>query len=215
MPKRVYVWEWPVRLTHWLNVYCIGILCFTGFYIGSPFIQASISDEYPIMAIMRLIHFTTAYFFTMSFFIRIYWAFGGNEYAKVGEFIPVTRKVWGDLWGDVKFYLFLTKKHGARAGHHTLAGITYVLLFIFFHFEIVTGFALYSESHSGFISVVMGGWLLNYFSPQSLRLYHHLVMWLGIIFAMTHIYVGWYNDVVERNSIMSSIFSGYKTLDKE
>lgn len=215
MLKRVYVWEWPVRLTHWLNVFCIAILCVTGFYIGSPFLQASLSDDYLIMAVMRFIHFVTAYVFTLSFFIRIYWAFAGNEYSKVGEFIPLTRKVWSDLWGDVKFYLFLKKTHKARPGHHTLAGFTYVLLFIFFHFEIVTGFALYAESHHGWVSTLMGGWLLNYISSQTLRLYHHLVMWLGIIFAMTHIYVGWYNDVVDRNSIISSIFSGYKTLDEK
>lgn len=215
MIKRIYVWEWPVRLTHWLNVFCIIVLSITGFYIGRPFLPAPFTDQFPIMAIMRFIHFLAAYAFTMSFFIRIYWTFAGNEYANLGEFIPFSKKVWREMWGDIKFYLFLQKQHPHRPGHHTLAGVTYVLLFFFFHFEIVTGFALYSQSHHGLISTIMGGWILNYISVQTIRLYHHLVMWLGIIFAMAHIYIGWYNDIVDRNSIISSIFSGYKTLDVE
>ena len=38
---RVYVWQWPVRLTHWLNAYSILVLALTGFYIGHPFITVS------------------------------------------------------------------------------------------------------------------------------------------------------------------------------
>lgn len=213
MIKRVYVWEWPVRLTHWMNVLCIIILSFTGFYIGYPFLAAPFTDEYPLMAIMRFIHFLFAYAFTMSFIIRIYWTFAGNEYANLGEFIPLSKKVWKEMWGDIKFYLFLQKEHPHRAGHHTLAGVTYVSLFLLFLFEIGTGFVLYSQGHQGLVSTLMGGWVLNYISVQTIRLLHHLVMWLIIIFAMVHVYIGWYNDIVDRNSIISSIFSGYKTLD--
>ena len=35
--KRVYVWEMPVRIYHWLNALCVVILIITGFIIGSPF----------------------------------------------------------------------------------------------------------------------------------------------------------------------------------
>ena len=34
--ERVYVWEVPVRLTHWLIVASILLLAVTGLYIGSP-----------------------------------------------------------------------------------------------------------------------------------------------------------------------------------
>ena len=40
MLQRVYVWEWPVRFTHWVNAVAIVFLCFTGIYIGTPFIYA-------------------------------------------------------------------------------------------------------------------------------------------------------------------------------
>ena len=38
---RVYVWEWPVRMTHWCTAYAILVLACTGFYMGHPFIVAS------------------------------------------------------------------------------------------------------------------------------------------------------------------------------
>ena len=33
---RVYVWEWPVRVCHWLIAGSIAILSLTGLYIGQP-----------------------------------------------------------------------------------------------------------------------------------------------------------------------------------
>jgi Ni,Fe-hydrogenase I cytochrome b subunit len=34
--ERVYVWEMPIRLTHWILVFAIITLCATGYYIGIP-----------------------------------------------------------------------------------------------------------------------------------------------------------------------------------
>jgi len=33
---RVYVWEIPIRVYHWLNALCILVLCVTGYMIGQP-----------------------------------------------------------------------------------------------------------------------------------------------------------------------------------
>jgi len=213
MLRRVYVWEWPVRLTHWLNFLTILVLSVTGYYIGNPILYAP--PGYPfLMHTMRFIHLVAAYVFTISFFIRIYWAFMGNQYARWGEFVPLTRKVWREIIDDVKYYLFLKKEHPHRVGHHALAALTYLGLFFLFLLEIVTGFALNSEGRYGFFATLMGGWLLPYISSQTLRLYHHLFMWVVIAFVTFHIYIGWFIDIVEKNSIITSIFTGYKTLDE-
>jgi DNA-binding NtrC family response regulator len=34
--RRVYVWELPVRLYHWVNALCVAVLAATGFLIGRP-----------------------------------------------------------------------------------------------------------------------------------------------------------------------------------
>ncbi|MDI6728564.1 MAG: cytochrome b/b6 domain-containing protein, partial [Thermodesulfovibrionales bacterium] len=65
MLKRVYVWEFPVRLTHWINVLGIASLSITGYYIGNPFVHAVSTDQY-IMGWMRFIHFVAAYLFAVS-----------------------------------------------------------------------------------------------------------------------------------------------------
>jgi Ni/Fe-hydrogenase 1 B-type cytochrome subunit len=216
MLKRVYVWELPVRLTHWVNAAAIIVLCGTGFYIGFPFISPLPyypPRGFPIMSTMRLIHLVSAYVFTISFFIRIYWFFVGNQYARWGDYIPLTRKAWGDILDDVRFYLFVKKDIPHRAGHHALAALTYLALFFFYHLEIITGFALDSMSHHGWVYHLQGGWFLPYVPSPALRLYHHLFMWGVIVFAIVHVYIGWIIDLKERNGIISSIFSGYKVLD--
>ena len=34
--RRVYVWELPVRIYHWLNALSIVVLIITGYLIGNP-----------------------------------------------------------------------------------------------------------------------------------------------------------------------------------
>ena len=36
---RLYVWQAPVRITHWVTVACIVILSITGGYIADPFLS--------------------------------------------------------------------------------------------------------------------------------------------------------------------------------
>ncbi|HYA31428.1 MAG TPA: cytochrome b/b6 domain-containing protein, partial [Thermodesulfovibrionales bacterium] len=72
MIKREYVWEFPVRLTHWLNFLAILTLAVTGLYIGAPFIHA-IYGKQLIMAQFRFVHFVAAYIFAVSVVVRIYW----------------------------------------------------------------------------------------------------------------------------------------------
>ena len=85
--KSEYVWEFPVRLTHWVNFLAIIILTFTGAYIGSPFMQPPPGEHF-YMATIRFIHFVAAYAFTLSCLLRVYWAFSGNEYSRWRQFFP-------------------------------------------------------------------------------------------------------------------------------
>lgn len=207
--KRVYAWEFPVRLTHWVNVVCILTLSVTGFYIGNPFIHAISSREY-IMGWMRFIHFVAAYAFVCSVLIRFYWAFVGNRYARWGALIPHTSRQWKDLFGAIKFYLFLSRKPPYAVGHTAFAGLVYIIIFILYIWQIISGFALYSLSDHTWTSDILGGWLTGVMHLQTIRLYHHLVMYVILAFAIAHIYIGWYLDSKERNGIMGSIFGGYK-----
>ncbi len=207
--KRVYAWEFPVRLTHWINVLCILALSVTGFYIGAPFIHAVSSKQY-IMGWMRFIHFVAGYTFLCSVVLRFYWAFVGNRYSRWGALIPHTGRQWRDLGDALKFYLFVRRKPPYAVGHTALAGFTYLFVFALFVWQIISGFALYNLVDRGTIWVILGGWLTGVMHLQTIRLFHHLGMYLILAFALAHIYIGWYLDSRERNGLMGSIFSGFK-----
>lgn len=214
MLKRVYVWEFPVRLTHWINVLSIASLSITGYYIGNPFIHAISTEQY-IMGWMRFIHFVAAYLFTVSFLLRIYWSLAGNRYASWMVFFPFSKRRLMQIVESVKFYALISKKQSHMMGHSAIAGLTYLFIYLLFLVEIITGFALYSQSHYGMIRTLMGGWLLDIISVQTIRLYHHLITWVLIVFAIVHVYVAWFVDIHERNGIIGSIFGGYKFVTKD
>jgi Ni/Fe-hydrogenase 1 B-type cytochrome subunit len=210
MLRLVYVWEFPVRLTHWVNFLAIVILSFTGYYIAAPFFQAP-AGEFFYMAMMRFIHFVAAYVFTVSVLVRIYWAFVGNEYSRWREFLPFWGQRRRDLVGCVYYYSFIRRECPPAVGHSASAAVSYLILLLLYLAEIGTGFALYGQGHPrGFFWTLMGGWLLYFFQSPALRLIHHLIMWAILIFAIIHVYIGWLNDIAEKKFVMSSIFGGYK-----
>ncbi len=206
---RVYTWEFPVRLTHWINALSVLSLSVTGFYIGKPFMHAVSSSEY-IMGWMRFIHFVSAYALLMSVAVRIYWAFAGNSYASWRAWLPLTGRQWRNLVGTLKFYLFMSRKPPRTIGHTALAGLVYLFVFGLFVFEIVSGFALYSLTHQGVLWTALGGWLTGVMHLQTIRLYHHLAMYVIAVFVAAHVYIAWYLDLTERSGLVGSIFSGDK-----
>ncbi len=213
MRKKVYVWEVPVRLTHWLNVLSILALSVTGLYIGAPFMHAANENRF-IMAQMRYIHFISSYVLLVSFLIRIYWFFVGNRYAQWHQWVPVSSERLKNIYGTTAFYCFLREKCPEVVGHTGLAGVSYLVLFIFILIEMVTGYALYSQSHFGGLWNLMGGWLLAIMSTGAIRLIHHLTMWAFAVFVIIHVYISLHNDMMEKNGLLTSIFSGYKTIEE-
>jgi Ni/Fe-hydrogenase 1 B-type cytochrome subunit len=110
----------------------------------------------------------------------------------------------------VRFYAFISRKPPYAVGHTALAGITYFFIFLLVGFQVVSGFAQYSLAQQGFIWTLLGGWLLAIFDITTIRLLHHVAMYLLLVFAMVHVYIAWWLDVAERNGLMGSIFGGYK-----
>lgn len=210
-----YVWEWPVRLTHWINALCIVVLSVTGYYIGHPFYTATETAAY-IMGWNRVIHFAFAYLFAVSIIARFIWAFIGNQHASWKAFFPwASKEGWQGIIGTFTYYTFLRKKVPYVVGHNALAALAYSVVYALFIAQIVTGFALYGQfAPGGFWDGIFGS-LLVIFGNQGLRLTHHLIMWLLIGFAIHHVYSAWLMDIKEKNGTLSSIFSGYKFVEPE
>lgn len=204
--ERVYIWEVPVRLTHWVNVLAILILSATGFYIGNPVLGGSVY----LMAWVRGVHRITAYVFIASLALRTYWAFAGNTWASWRELFPY---FWGEgrrgMIRTFLYYTFLRREPPRAVGHNPLAGLAYSAVVSLMFLAIFTGFALQSLGGSGWRTVAFG-WVFSLVGPQSVRLVHHMIMWLLLGFMVHHVYSSLLMDVEERNGLMTSIFSGYK-----
>lgn len=208
-----YVWEWPVRLTHWFNAISIVVLSVTGFYIGDPFVSVPATSQY-VMGWMRFIHYVFAYVFAISVLVRILWAFIGNKYASWRVFFPwASKDGWKYITGTFLFYTFVKAKPPGVVGHNALAAMAYVGVFALFIAQILSGFALYGQFAPGGFWDTSVGWLLPLFGNQGLRLTHHVIMWLLIGFTIHHVYSAWLMEVKEKNGTLASIFGGYKFID--
>ncbi|GAB4300569.1 MAG: Ni/Fe-hydrogenase, b-type cytochrome subunit [Desulfuromonadia bacterium] len=210
-----YVWEIPVRVTHWVTMISIVCLSITGFLIGNPRTLASETTQF-VMGWIRFIHFTFAYLFAVGLAVRLWWSIMGNQYAGWRQFFPWTTKQGRERIIDtLAYYSFLRKRVPHVVGHNPVASTIYTILMGFYLMMIATGFALYTEHRPGGFSWALFGWLTDFFPNQYLRLAHHLGMWFIIGFVFNHIYTVWLMDIKERGGIVSSMFSGYKTIEKE
>ena len=104
--ERVYIWELPVRLTHWLIFFSFFTLAATGYYIGHPFISVTgPARDHFVMGTVRVVHLYAAIVFALSVLVRIYWMFAGNVYARLTQLMPFGTRAAAQLLGghDVLF----------------------------------------------------------------------------------------------------------------
>jgi Ni/Fe-hydrogenase 1 B-type cytochrome subunit len=209
--RRLYIWQLPVRISHWLTAGCIVVLSVTGVYIADPFL---LPPGGSVMTSMRFIHIAAAITLLASGLLRTLWLLFGNRFARWKAFIPTTRAQATEIFRQAAFYAFLRREIPKVLGHNQLAAAAYLLLFFLLLVETVTGFAL-----DGLLGAEPGaslfGWLRDLVGPQLIRLVHHLAMWAILAIAIFHVYSCILVDHVERNGLMSSIISGYKFVTRE
>ncbi len=77
-------------------------------------------------------------------------------------------------------------------------------------FMVTTGFALYSEGAGrDSLEYALFGWVFSIWpNSQDIHTFHHLGMWVILVFVMVHIYVAVREDIMSRQSIISSMISG-------
>jgi Ni/Fe-hydrogenase 1 B-type cytochrome subunit len=215
--NEVFVYEAPVRLWHWVNVFAILTLALTGYLIASPLpsLSGEASAHY-LMGYIRFTHFAAAYIMIIGFLFRIYWAFAGNHHARQIFTPPVHRASWwGGIVYSIRWYLFMVKEPRKYVGHNPLAtfgmhfGYVWITVFL-----IVTGLALYGEG-AGFDSWqhrFFSSWVIPLFGQsQDVHTWHHLAMWGMVIFIIVHVYAAVREEIMSRQSMMSSMFSGWRT----
>ncbi len=210
-----YVYEAPVRLWHWFNALAIIILALTGYFIGKPLPStAGEASQNFLMGYIRFAHFAAGYVFTIGFLGRIYWAVVGNQYARHLIFPALfSAKLWSGAWFQFKYYLFLEKEQQRSVGANPLDQIgTFLLFTLPSIFLIVTGFALYGEgAGKGSWQDTLFGWVIPLFGgSQAVHNWHRLAMWAMVAYVMLHLYLVIRQDVVSRQSYVSTMISGHR-----
>jgi Ni/Fe-hydrogenase 1 B-type cytochrome subunit len=211
----VYVYEAPVRLWHWVTAACMLVLAVTGYFIGSPppSLSGEASDHF-LFGWIRLLHFGAGQVLAIAFLLRIYWAFVGNSHARQ-LFVPHFFNVrwYKAIWDELKWYLFIDKRPVEYVGHNPLAHISMFLMFVLpTIFMILTGFALYAEGQgmdSWWYSAF--GWVLYALgSSMAVHTFHHVGMWVLVLFSCIHLYIAMREDIVRRQSTLSTMISGWR-----
>jgi Ni/Fe-hydrogenase 1 B-type cytochrome subunit len=80
-------------------------------------------------------------------------------------------------------------------------------------FMIVTGFALYGEGLGvGSWADKLFGWVIPLFGQsQDVHTWHHLGLWVMVCFVVLHVYAVIREDIMGRQSIVSTMVSGHRT----
>lgn len=209
----VYVYEAPVRIWHWINAASIVVLALTGYFIGKPLPSVGgDTSEMFVMGTIRFVHFSAAYIFAIGFLGRIYWAFVGNHHAHQMFTLPFWRgDFWSELWFETRWYLFLAKAPKKYEGHNPLAQFfMFFAVMLLSIFMICSGFALYGEGQGmGSWQYVMFGWMFDIFTNSMvLHSWHRLGMWVLVVFIIVHVYAAIREDIMSRQSIISTMISG-------
>jgi Ni/Fe-hydrogenase 1 B-type cytochrome subunit len=204
----VYVWQLPVRLTHWIVALAIAVLSVTGIYIGNPFLRGG----HFLMLDMRMVHLVFAIVLVCAVVWRLAWLFMGNQWSTWRGFVPFASPNWMQRsFQTMLWYMFLRRRSPDEIGHNPLAATAYIFIYGLLLLEIFTGFALNSMPWGGAWSTVFG-WIFLIVPANDVRLVHHMIMWLLLGFVVHHIYSSVLMDTEERSGLLSSIVTGYKSI---
>lgn len=214
--RAVYVYEAPVRLWHWVNALAITVLAVTGYFIGQPLpTQPGEASASFLMGYIRFAHFAAAYVFAVGLLGRLYWAIVGNHHARELFTLPVFNPAyWREVITMLKWYAFLIPRPSQYVGHNPLARAAMFLGFLLCSvFMVFSGFALYGEGLGrGSWADRLFGWVIPLMGQsQDVHTWHRLGLWGMVMFVTLHVYAAIREDIMGRQSIVSTMVSGYRT----
>ncbi len=205
------VWSPLLRLYHWTFAISIGTLVVTGLYIHEPWTNSTLFGTGKFtMALFREIHFSAGFALMAAFIARVYLLIFGNKEERILSFAPVTPANIRNFFSTIGYYLYFGKKEH-RPGHNAFAGTFYLLTLFLALGQILSGlYLMYPENLS-----IQGMGLALFGTQQEARFIHHLIMWYFMFFALVHVYIVIWNDIMDPEGLVSSIFTGRKFFEKK
>lgn len=102
--RRLQIWDWPVRLFHWLIVILVGVSWYSG---EEGYMEVHQWSGLTVLAL------------TLT---RVIWGFVGSSTARFSSFIKGPRAIWGYLGG-------LVRREPVHVAGHTPTGAWMILAF--------------------------------------------------------------------------------------
>jgi len=208
-----YVFTVTIRLIHWTIFFAVLALSMTGYWIGSGNLPAGPGGVFQ-MGTIRYVHTVAGWVLLAALMARVFCFFVGNAYARWGSFLPHRKEHFRELKEVFLFYVFATKDYPhAEYGHNRLAALTYLVVYGLLLLMAISGLALHGMAFpAGWQSWLT--WPLALVSTQTLRLMHHMGMWLIWGFVAHHVASAVLADHETRGGLMGGMFSGWKTVPK-
>jgi Ni/Fe-hydrogenase 1 B-type cytochrome subunit len=209
----VYVWQWPIRIAHWMIVLSLTVLTVTGFYMHHPFLIAT-SQRAWVMGTARFVHELFGFILIAVLILRFYWFFAGNRWAYWRAWVPLSREQRRSMYSMVLYYTYRRREPFPEVGHNSLAAATYMVVMFLLALECITGVVLYSVVRGSHILTLMVGWIPRIVDIQYVRAIHYFIMFLFMAFVIHHVYSAMLVSKEQRNGLMESIFTGWKFLPR-
>jgi len=212
--SQIYVYEAPVRLWHWLNALAVIALSLTGYFIGTP-LPSYTGDPGTVyvMGWIRVIHLSAGYLFAALWVLRVWWAIVGNGFARLLFVPPLWTKRWiHGLLDQIAWNLFLKNRSERYSGLNPLAHVAMLLMFVLPSVVLlVTGFGMYAEvAGPESWQYHLFAWMRVTENTIDLHTLHRASMWVVSVFLMIHVYIAVREDIVSRQSMVSTMLSGFR-----
>lgn len=215
--RYIHVWDWQLRVLHWLWVFLIALLALTGIMISEGWLVWYGDRENGFaFGWIRLVHLVAGWLLAVVLLLRVARSFfGSNRYQRWSSLVPLSLQSVKDTVVTAKNYFLMRSWKSPRyIGHNPLQQWTYTAILLGLVGMVVTGFSIYAmyEPHHWFFRWFM--WPNHLIGNSNVRLLHLIGMWVLLVFIPAHIYLSILADNVDREGSISSIISGGRWVRK-
>ncbi|MET0534455.1 MAG: cytochrome b/b6 domain-containing protein [Steroidobacter sp.] len=175
----VRVWDWPVRLTHWLFVFCIAVSWWSAEQ------RAMDWHRYSGYVLLGLLIF------------RIYWGFAGSSSARFSTFLRGPR--------DVIAYLRSASDEPRAAGHNPLGGWSVAAMLILMVTQV--GLGLFVSDVDGLESGPLSH-LVSFETSRTLADRHETIFNLILVLIAVHVAAILFYLLARRDNLVVAMLTG-------
>jgi cytochrome b len=178
----IRVWDWPVRLTHWLFVFCIAVSWWSAEQHAMDW------HRYSGYTLLGLLIF------------RIYWGFAGSSSARFSQFLRSPRALIA--------YLRESREGHRHAGHNPLGGWSVAAMLTLMLAQVVIG--LFVSDVDGLESGPLSH-LVSFDTSRTLAEIHEIVFNVILTLVALHVAAILFYLLVKRDNLVSAMLTGKRS----